>query len=129
MASIGSDGGASATLHVGIIGLGGGASDMIPIFAQHPHIALTAAADIDPDQLETFRREFHAQTYPSAEALCADPGVDVVDEPVEFDEFGGTLGFEQDFNRLNFRVLGTADRRDYDEDNPATFEDARDRNL
>jgi hypothetical protein len=58
-----------------------------------------------------------------------DPGVDVVDEPLEFDEFGGTLGFEQDFNRLNFRVTGTADRRDYDEDNPDTFEDARDRNL
>jgi hypothetical protein len=58
-----------------------------------------------------------------------DPGVDVVDEPIEFDEFGGTLGFEQDFNRLNFRVLGTVDRRDYDEDNPDTFEDARDRNL
>ena len=47
-----------------------------------------------------------------------DPGAEVVDEPVEFDEFGGTLGFEQDFNRFNFRVLGTVDRRDYHEDDP-----------
>ena len=58
-----------------------------------------------------------------------DPGVDVADEPVEFDEFGGTLGFEQDFNRFNFRVLGTVDRRDYDEDDPDLPEDDRDRNL
>jgi hypothetical protein len=58
-----------------------------------------------------------------------DPGVDVADEPVEFDEFGGTLGFEQDFNRFNVRVLGTADRRDYDEDDPEIPEDDRDRTL
>jgi hypothetical protein len=58
-----------------------------------------------------------------------DPGAQVVDEPVEFDGYGGALGFEQDFNRFNFRVLGTVDRRDYHEDQPDTFEDARDRNL
>jgi hypothetical protein len=58
-----------------------------------------------------------------------DPGVDVSDEPVQFDEYGGTLGFEQEFNRFNVRVLGSADRVDYDEDEPDTFEDARDRNL
>ena len=58
-----------------------------------------------------------------------DPGADTEDEPVEFNEFGGTLGFEQDFNRFNFRVLGTADRRDYDEDNPDVPEDDRDRTL
>ena len=58
-----------------------------------------------------------------------DPGAQVVDKPVEFDGYGGALGFEQDFNRFNFRVLGTVDRRDYHEDEPDTFEDARDRNL
>jgi hypothetical protein len=58
-----------------------------------------------------------------------DPGVDVADEPVEFDEYGGALGFEQDFNRLNFRVLGNFDRRDYDEDDPDSTEDDRDRNI
>jgi hypothetical protein len=58
-----------------------------------------------------------------------DAGVDVNDEPVEFDNYGATLGFEQDFNRFNARVLGIFDRRDYSEDDPNTFEDARDRNL
>jgi hypothetical protein len=58
-----------------------------------------------------------------------DPGADVVDEPVEYDEFGGTLGFEQDFNRLNVRLLGLAERRDYEEDDPDIQEDDRDRNL
>jgi hypothetical protein len=58
-----------------------------------------------------------------------DPGAEVVDEPVEFDNYGGRLGFEQDFNRFNVRALGTFDRRDYHEEEPDTFEDARDRNL
>jgi hypothetical protein len=58
-----------------------------------------------------------------------DPGAEVSEEPVEFDDYGGTLGFEQDFNRFNFRVLSTVDRRDYDEDDPDQPEDDRDRNL
>ena len=45
---------------------------------QHPHIALTAAADIDTGQLEKFRSEFQGETYPSAQALCDNPHVDVV---------------------------------------------------
>jgi phthalate 4,5-cis-dihydrodiol dehydrogenase len=72
------DGRGSATVNVGIVGLGGGASDMIPAFVQHPHVALIAAADVDPSQLEKFRREFHGETYLSAAALCANPQVDVV---------------------------------------------------
>jgi predicted dehydrogenase len=78
VASVGGNGKGSATLNVGVVGLGGGASDMIPVFAQHPHIALTAAADIDKGQVETFQREFQAETYLSAEALCANPHVDLV---------------------------------------------------
>jgi predicted dehydrogenase len=78
VASVRPDGQGSATLRVGVVGLGGGASDMIPVFAQHPHIALTAAADLDKGQLEIFQREFEAQTYLSAEALCANAPVDVV---------------------------------------------------
>jgi phthalate 4,5-cis-dihydrodiol dehydrogenase len=78
VASVGGDGKGSATVNVGVVGLGGGASDMIPVFAQHPHITLTAAADIDQGQLEKFHREFQAETYLSAEALCENPYVDVV---------------------------------------------------
>jgi phthalate 4,5-cis-dihydrodiol dehydrogenase len=78
MNSVGGDDKGPPTVHVGIVGLGGGASDMIPAFVQHPHIALTAAADIDKGQLEKFHTEFQGATYPSAEALCDNPHVDVV---------------------------------------------------
>nr|MDQ3831137.1 Gfo/Idh/MocA family oxidoreductase [Candidatus Tectomicrobia bacterium] len=78
MASVRGEGQGAATVNVGVVGLGGGASDMIPAFVQHPHIALTAAADIDQGQLEKFRSEFQGETYLSAEALCDNPRVDVV---------------------------------------------------
>jgi phthalate 4,5-cis-dihydrodiol dehydrogenase len=78
VASVGADDKGAATLHVGIIGLGGGASDMIPAFAQHPHIALTAAADIDTGQLEKFQGEFQGKAYLNAEELCESPHVDAV---------------------------------------------------
>jgi phthalate 4,5-cis-dihydrodiol dehydrogenase len=78
MASLRDEGTGRPTVRLGIVGLGGGASDMIPVFARHPHIRLAAAADIDAGQLEKFRSEFQAQTYPSVEALCDDPQVDVV---------------------------------------------------
>jgi hypothetical protein len=58
-----------------------------------------------------------------------DPGVEVTDEPVEFDEYGGDLGFEQDFNRFNVAVAGDIARRDYEEDDPEVPEDERDRTL
>ena len=78
MASVAGNGKGAATLRIGIVGLGGGASDMIPAFVQHPHITLSAAADIDPGQLEHFQGEFHGETYLNAEELCQSPQVDVV---------------------------------------------------
>jgi predicted dehydrogenase len=78
MASKRGDGQGAPSLSMGVVGLGGGASDMIPAFVQHPHIALTAAADIDQGQLEKFHGEFQGKTYLSVEALCDDPHVDVV---------------------------------------------------
>jgi hypothetical protein len=48
-----------------------------------------------------------------------DPGVDVSEEPLEYDEYGGDLGFEQDFNRFNVAVTGDVGRRDYDDDTEA----------
>jgi hypothetical protein len=48
-----------------------------------------------------------------------DPGVDVADEPVEFDQYGGNVGVEQDFNRFNVAVRGDVQRRDYDESEEA----------
>jgi len=54
-----------------------------------------------------------------------DPGVDVSDEPLKFYDYGGDLGFQQDFNRVNFGVLGTFERRDFTDGD----EGDRDRNL
>jgi phthalate 4,5-cis-dihydrodiol dehydrogenase len=63
---------------LGIIGLGGGASQMIPAFVKHPHIRLVAAADIDAELLDTFCRAFQAETFLSAAELCQCSEVDAV---------------------------------------------------
>ncbi len=65
-------------MNVGIVGLGGGARDMIPAFVQHPHLKVTAAAEVDEGQLAKFQREFQGETYRDAEALGASPNVDLV---------------------------------------------------
>ena len=54
-----------------------------------------------------------------------DPGVDVTDKPLKYYDFGGDLGFQQDFNRVNFGLLGNFDRRDYTDGD----EGDRDRDL
>jgi len=66
------------TLNLGVIGLGGGASDMIPAFVQDPNIEVVAAADIDQGQLDKFRSEFEGEIYRSADDLCQSPNVHVV---------------------------------------------------
>jgi len=65
-------------LNLGIIGLGGGASQMLPAFARHSRVRVTAAADIDQDQLDKFRTQYEGETFLSAEAICQSPNVDVV---------------------------------------------------
>ena len=65
-------------LNLGIIGLGGGASQMLPAFARHSRVSVTAAADIDLQQLDKFRTEYEGETFLSAEAICQSPNVDVV---------------------------------------------------
>ena len=65
-------------LNLGIIGLGGGASQMLPAFARHSRVSVTAAADIDQDQLDKFRTQYEGETFLSVEAICQSPNVDVV---------------------------------------------------
>ena len=77
MTSSGSSGD-GPVLNLGIIGLGGGASQMLPAFMRHPHVSVTAAADIDQDQLDKFRTQYEGETFLSAEAICQSPNVDVV---------------------------------------------------
>jgi hypothetical protein len=56
-----------------------------------------------------------------------DPGADVAREPVKYWLYSGSLGFDQDFNRFNFGLLGTFERNDYEEED--ANEDVRDTNL
>jgi phthalate 4,5-cis-dihydrodiol dehydrogenase len=65
-------------LRVGVIGLGFASTIMLPELAAHPRIKITAGADVRPEATEAFGRQFGAETYSSAEALCASPNVDAV---------------------------------------------------
>jgi len=65
-------------MNIGVVGLGGGASQMIPAFVRHPHLRITAAADTDQSQLDQFRRVYSGETYLSAAALCRSSAVDAV---------------------------------------------------
>jgi hypothetical protein len=56
-----------------------------------------------------------------------DPGADVTNKPVKYWVYGGSVGFEQDFNRFNFGVLGNFERNDYEDED--ADEDVRDTNL
>lgn len=58
-----------------------------------------------------------------------DPGAEETRDPVEFYAYSGSLGFQQEFNRFNVGLLGTFDRRDYDEQGSESNEDERDRNV
>jgi phthalate 4,5-cis-dihydrodiol dehydrogenase len=65
-------------LKLGIVGIGVGASEILPQMEQIPEFELTAAADVNPRVLETFHQRYGAKTYGSIEKLCADPDVEAV---------------------------------------------------
>src|SRR5215470_8015286 len=65
-------------LKLGIVGIGVGASEILPAMEQMPEFKLVAAADINPRVLETFRQRYGAKTYDSIEKMCADPDVEAV---------------------------------------------------
>jgi phthalate 4,5-cis-dihydrodiol dehydrogenase len=65
-------------LRVGLAGVGVGASQLLPALTTSPHISLIAAADVRPDALKQFAREFGVRTYASVEALADDPRVETV---------------------------------------------------
>ncbi|TAJ78431.1 Gfo/Idh/MocA family oxidoreductase [bacterium] len=66
------------TLKLGIVGVGVGASEILPQMESMPEIQLVAAADINRRVLETFRQRYGARTYDSIEKLCFDPDVEAV---------------------------------------------------
>ena len=66
------------TLKLGVAGLGRAFVLMRPALAAHPNVELVAAAeprDVAPGR---FGAEFGGRTYPSVEALCADPDIEAV---------------------------------------------------
>ncbi|MCA1647605.1 MAG: Gfo/Idh/MocA family oxidoreductase, partial [Chloroflexi bacterium] len=66
-------------LRIGLVGVGVGASQLLPALTSSPHIALIAAADVRPDALTHFAREFGVETYPSVEQLAdKNPRVEAV---------------------------------------------------
>ncbi len=66
-------------LGVGIVGLGGGAVNMLPSFHRSPNFRIVAAADIDGALLDRFERDYSgAETYADIERLCSNPTVDLV---------------------------------------------------
>jgi phthalate 4,5-cis-dihydrodiol dehydrogenase len=68
----------TAPLRVGLIGVGVGASQLLPALTRSPHIQLTAGADVRPAALEQFAREFGCATYLSVEELCERSDVEAV---------------------------------------------------
>jgi phthalate 4,5-cis-dihydrodiol dehydrogenase len=65
-------------LRIGLVGVGVGASQLLPALTSSPHIKLTAAADVRPAALEQFAREFGAQTFSTVEELCERGDVEAV---------------------------------------------------
>jgi phthalate 4,5-cis-dihydrodiol dehydrogenase len=65
-------------LRVGLVGVGVGASQLLPALTRNPRIQFTAAADVRPAALEQLAREFGCATYPSVEALCEQSDVEAV---------------------------------------------------
>ncbi len=63
---------------MGLVGVGVGASQLLPALSTSPHIQLVAAADVRSAALEQFASEFGTQTYASVEALAEDPRVEAV---------------------------------------------------
>src|SRR5881398_3708070 len=66
------------TLRLGIAGLGLASTLSLPYVARHPHLRITAAADLRQSALDQFEREFHGETFQSVEDLCRSPNVDAV---------------------------------------------------
>jgi phthalate 4,5-cis-dihydrodiol dehydrogenase len=66
------------TLRLGVAGLGRAFTLMLPTFLADARVRLVAAADPREGARREFEREFVGRTYPSVEALCADPAIEVV---------------------------------------------------
>ncbi|WP_293902238.1 Gfo/Idh/MocA family oxidoreductase [Phenylobacterium sp.] len=69
---------ADRILRIGVLGLSRGFVLMRPTFVADDRCRLVAAADPRPEARAAFQAEFGAPAYETAQALCADPQVEVV---------------------------------------------------
>src|SRR5512145_2430827 len=65
-------------LRFAIADLGSAGCMMLPAVHKHPYLQLTAAADIDPEPLEHFQRDFQVEIHRSVADLCQSPNVDAI---------------------------------------------------
>src|SRR5438552_3496474 len=65
-------------IRMGVIGIGAGATAMVPVFAAHPGFKWTAGCDVDPKVLERFGRDFGATVYTDSADMCRSSDVDAV---------------------------------------------------
>jgi phthalate 4,5-cis-dihydrodiol dehydrogenase len=65
-------------LKLGIAGLGRAFMLMLPTFVAHPRVRLIAAADPREDARRRFQSDFGGRSYPTMEALSADPDVEAI---------------------------------------------------
>jgi phthalate 4,5-cis-dihydrodiol dehydrogenase len=68
----------TASLRLGVAGLGRAFALMIPTFSADPRVELVAGADLREDARRRFEQQFGGRAFDSVEALCADPSVEVV---------------------------------------------------
>ena len=69
---------ASPMIRFAIAGLGTAGCMMLPAVLKHPHLQLTAAADVDPGPLEHFQRDFQVEIHCSMAELCQSSRVDAI---------------------------------------------------
>jgi len=65
-------------LRLAIAGLGTAGCMMLPAVHKHPHLQLTAAADVDADPIEHFQRDFQVEIHRHIADLCRSPNVDAI---------------------------------------------------
>ena len=61
-----------------IAGLGQAGSGMVSALVKNPRVAITAAADLNPETLGRFQADHGAETFGSLEELCKSPNVDAI---------------------------------------------------
>lgn len=93
---------------VGIAGLGAGAMNMIPELRANPNAHIVAAADLRPQALERFSKDFGSAVYSSVEEMCSKADIDLlyVMTPDEFHAEHAIIGAENGLQILLDKPMG-----------------------